>query len=164
MFDSDIQKAILSKEPPYKEFTKRISKLKKKLEERIGVSMYHNIDMNYSSSQQISYFVNIAGEISEDKGETETPLRVSLFISSKGPYVCPVIFNRKGRNIFSPMDFDEEYSELFRCMWSAIKIILEEDGIFEIERNLLRQNVPGQKTELDDVPANLFEVLFAEVM
>lgn len=146
-------------------FTDKVENLKNSLSSLFHLPIKHDSGMDYASGQFLSFTLD---------GEDITHSRkkylfeVRFYISSKGPLFATYIFDQK-RSVASDSELGHpiEISRLPESVQTVVNRVREffqNEGYIEVEHQLFRVNAPDCKTQLDDLPASIFEALFAEIV
>jgi hypothetical protein len=161
--------SALTRSPDYSaEFTARVKEVAKLLEADLGVIISHHPDMNYRAGQHLSYEAKYDRRKTLHKGKGKGVIEVRIYISSKALLFAIYCIDR-GLTFVQPTGpyhpvpekrLPAEISEqLEDCRTRLIHM-----GYKEVERDLFDLNAPGYNTELDNMPATVFQCLFAEII
>jgi hypothetical protein len=145
-------------------FTEKIACLKILLSNKIPFPLTHDAAMDYCSAQFISFSCN--GNNSRKKLNYSFEIR--YYISSKAKIFAIYVFDRK----MSIVTREESYhpvavKRLPACIQEIIKsgaIVLVNNGYQEVEFDLFKVPAPGCVTQMDGLPVNVFQALFAEIV
>ena len=146
------------------DFSNRISCLKELLSSKMKVSFLHDKDMNYSSAQSLSFHYG-----TKDTKEKPTYLfEIRYYISSKADLFAVYVFDErmtvmKGEKLNHPVD-TKRLPIRVQEMIGKGSAILEANGYKEVDFDFFMMPAPGCETELDGLPANVFEALFTEIV
>jgi hypothetical protein len=146
-------------------FSDEIRKIAELISKIVGVDVHRDADMNYRASQRISLEFSSASPYGIKK---DGEICATIYISSRARLFCFYCFDAKG--IFykdgpwkhpAPVDlFPLQIGEVIR----RCRGLLIDRGYEEVERQLFDELAPDCFTELDHLPATVFQVLFAEVV
>jgi hypothetical protein len=161
--------SVLLRSPDYSaEFTARVKELAKLLETDLGVKISHDANMNYRAGQYLSYEAKYDRRRTLHKGKGKGIIEVRIYISSKAPLFAIYCIDRS-LTFVNPTEphhpvpeegFPAEIAEQLEVFRARLIQI----SYKEVERNLFDLNAPGCNTELDDMPATVFQSLFAEII
>ena len=146
-------------------FTAKVEKLKDSLSKLLNLSVKHAVGMDYASAQFLSFTLDGKNINHSHKNYL---FEVRIYISSKGPLFAIYIFDEK-RSLSNSDELGHpiEVSRLPESAQATInrgREFLQTEGYIEVEHQLFRANAPGCNTQLDDLPASIFEALFAEIV
>ena len=160
MTPTSIVSAALPRPPDYSaEFTARVQALARLLEPALSMPLKHDTNMNYRAGQHLSCRLKLRG-----KGAVE----IRFYISSKGPLFAIYMLDRGGTltqlgQLGHPIAENLLPDEIAAPLDGARKI-LSDQGYTEVPSRLFDTPAPGCTTELDDLPATVFQCLFAEII
>jgi len=153
--------AALPRSPDYSgEFTAHARALAKRLEGELNVLISHDSNMAYRAGQYVSFEASLRPA----KGSVEA----RIYLSSKAPlFACYVM--DKGGTLLAPEKASHPVPEnlLPAGVIGQLKTCrerLSQEGYTEVGRSLFDMQAPNCTTELDDLPATVFQCLFAEVI
>ncbi len=147
-------------------FTSRVAALAEEIGVAIGTTVSHDTDMNYRHGQSLAFIVT---DRSVPRPAGRRPLvEVRLYISSRGALFAVYCFDLKsvymppgGLNHPLPWELLPPFAKFDIDICRGI---MEQRGYAEISPSLFKEPAPGCTTTMDDLPANVFEALFAEVV
>ena len=160
MTPTSIVSAALPQPPDYSaEFTARVQALARLLAPALSMPLKHDTNMNYRAGQHLSCRLKLHG-----KGAVE----IRFYISSKGPLFAIYVLDIGGTltqpgQLGHPIAENLLPEEIAGPLDSA-RTILSDQGYMEVPSSLFDTPAPGCTTELDDLPATLFQCLFAEII
>lgn len=152
--------AALRRSPDYSaEFTARVQALARVMEPALGMPLEHDTNMNYRAGQHLSCRLKL-----HRKGAVE----IRFYVSSKGPVFAIYVLDVGGTltqpgQLGHPIGENPLPEEIARQLERARRI-LGDQGYTEVPSSLFDTPAPGCTTELDDLPATLFQYLFAEII
>jgi len=153
--------AALPRSPDYSnEFTARVKALAQRLEADLNVPLKHDSNMNYRAGQYVSF----GASLKPAKGAVE----VRIYVSSKAPLFGFYVLD-KGGTLMEPAKASHPVPEnrLPEGIASQLDVCrkrLSDAGYTEVAHSLFDVPAPGCTTELDDLPATVFQALFAEII
>lgn len=134
-------------------FTERIETIRHQLQDRFGVRLTHDSDMNYASAQKLEY---------QKSGEHNSTFAADLFLSSKAP-----LFTTGFKMLRAPNEWDvvgrEDVPSEFLSDIEPLESHLEKIGWRFVDEKQSEERVVGRTTLLDGAPATVFDLLFAEI-
>jgi hypothetical protein len=145
-------------------FTERVASIANSIANELGCACYHDRDMNYASAQKISLSLDEQGKFCETSGSAK--YQVDVLISSKDKFFTVVFLQRL---------YDGDLEEnVWRSSRSApnsrikdvgllLVELVQKRGYYLLEGEILDERVLGLNTEMDGVPATVFEGLFSEL-
>ena len=146
-------------------FTARVAELGQSLQSALRTAVAHDSDMNYRVGQYLSFIT--PGE-KTPRSKKSAPVEVRIYLSSKAKLFAFYCFDSKaaflpagGLNHPLPPDLLPDYA---RHDIAAARALLIDQGLTEVDHSFFSMPAPGCRTEMDDLPANIFEALFAEVV
>jgi hypothetical protein len=146
-------------------FTQRVSGLAKALSETLGLPVSHDADMNYRAGQNLCFSLQVAAPGAPRRKGT---LEIRIYLTSRGPLFAFYCFDPRKLFVAEnaapyPVPFDRlpgaAHQAIERC-----RQVLAANGWREVEQEWLGAMAPGCLTELDDLPASVFEALFTEII
>ena len=156
-------KLALSEPADYSDhFAKQIDELCLGLSQSLGTKFFHDDHMDYRSSQRIILWLDESHKPVNEVSRAS--FEVTVFISSKGKF-CAVICrcrNTGSDSFWTRIPINLMDSSL-RLHIQRVKEFLEARGYVLIHPSTLSERAEGYKTEMDNLPATVFEVLFSEV-
>jgi hypothetical protein len=146
------------------EFSARVSDLARELSRTLETTVTVDADMNYRAGQSLSFKLTVQPSRAGGKESIE----VRVYISSKAPLFGVYILDVKGRftregEIGHPVPEDRLPASA-REVIERCRRVLTQHGYREVPRDLFDEPVPGCLTEMDGLPASVFQALFAEVV
>jgi hypothetical protein len=131
-------------------FTARVAELAALVRQSTGLPVIHNASMDYSAAQKL---------VLVPQGSTTCQVRVH--ISSRGPLFAVVYYSsqRGSWHQNAPSAATEECRKLVECATS----VLRKRGLLEIPAADWSTPAPGKMTDMDGIPATVFDVLFSEL-
>lgn len=160
MKEINLQKALNAKSDYSKEFTDYVDGLGKELSNLLNVVTIHDGDMNYKASQELKVYLNSKFENNENE-IIDTIFCIRIFISSKGLFVAIRLNATIKKNIWVNSEFNNAPNKV-NNIYDKLKIYFREKGYSILFDDLLEQKVPNVYREIDNQPATIFNVLFAE--
>lgn len=168
-----IQNALEAPPNYSEEFAVWVEEVAAAIAARLGVNVEHNSDMNYSVAHQIVIKYDDDGHPAQpDKGYR---YRLIVLLSSRGKFYTIVVYRRTDvgcdyREYGLPsagtyhLRFDYREQEGIQSSLESIRGVLQNVDVHEVDPDYLNEYVPGKVTEMDGVPATLFQVLFSELV
>lgn len=158
----------LNHAPDYSEqFTARIAALASEISATVSLPVTHDTDMNYRHGQSLS-FTSAEYIDRRHSKQHQSEIEVRIYVSSRGNLFAFYCFDVRHAFIPAgtlnhpmPMNLIPSYT---RTKVESCRRLLEQCGYIEIPSSLFKEPAPGCTTNMDDLPANLFEALFAEVV
>ncbi|GKS77912.1 hypothetical protein AVME950_23470 [Acidovorax sp. SUPP950] len=156
----------IANEPDYsKSFSRKISALAQSIRELTHLGVTHCESMDYCPAQYLEIYLN--GQI-DHPSKTEYIFEIRFYISSKADLFFVYINDKKGRikNAFGkshPISIDL-LPEKTQNLIFRIKYFLIESGYQEVLYEFYDREAVGYLTQMDGLPANIFEALFAEIV
>jgi hypothetical protein len=153
--------AALPRTPDYSgEFTARVKALAERLGADIDVPLSHDSNMNYRAGQYVAFKVRLP----QVRGSVE----VRIYISSKGPLFAFYVMDTGGTLMEAakashPVPEDRLPAEIIAQL-DVCRKRLSQEGYTEVAPSLFDVPAPDCATELDDLPATVFQALFAEII
>jgi hypothetical protein len=164
--------AALSKPIDYSnEFTQSVEMLKNSLSQDLNLQVKHDSGMDYSPAQFISFLiVNADDNLSRKRrlSRNKSSFEARYYISSRAPLFATYIIDSR-RSLVSEGEINHPI-EIFRLPPSVQNVVnfgrefLQKKGYVEVEYDLFRENAPDCLTQLDGLPATIFETLFTEIV
>ena len=169
MIETQLPAFVLSalKSPPryHAQFTEDVAALGQKLSGELGVLVKHETDMNYCVGQSLRFETRVKkpGLGARSKGSL---FEIMVFISSKAPVFASYCFDRQGllTTASFPWIAPDLLPDSVRDLRTTAHRVLEAAGLREVEFGLLSLPAPNCSTDMDGVPATVFEALFAEII
>jgi hypothetical protein len=173
MLPPQLQGALRQPADYSERFVQTVDALKEALVDRLGMDAHHDKDMNYSVAQQIIFFADDDGSLV--KPGSNYRYRIVILITSRAPMYTFVFQRRtqvtdefKKLGLPGPGEYhlrtaEKELPVRLLGRLSEMSTALEEDGYLHIEGRVLRELAPGRHTEMDGVPATVFQALFSEM-
>ena len=153
--------SALPRSPDYSnEFTARVKALAQRLEADLRVPFSHDSNMNYRAGQYVAFKASLRPA----KGSVEA----RIYVSSKAPLFAFYVMD-KGGTLMEPAKASHPVPEnrLSAQITGQLEVCrnkLRQEGHTEVPRALFDVPAPGCTTELDDLPATVFQCLFAEII
>lgn len=147
--------AALPRSPDYSnEFTARVKALAQSLAADLDVPLSHDSNMNYRAGQYVAF-----------KARTVT---VRIYLSSKAPLFAFYVLDTSGTlmepaKASHPVPENRLPAEVLGQL-DVCRKRLGQAGYTEVARTLFDAPASGCTTELDDLPATVFQSLFAEII
>jgi hypothetical protein len=129
-------------------FTSRVAALTVAIRESCGTAVEHDSSMSYAASQSISW----------DEEQGGRTFKFRIFLSARGPLYALTAYRME-----KPREWRREVDAPASTDFACIRSILDGQGLTFLAATDLEGLAPGFVTEMDGVPASLFEVLFSEV-
>ena len=139
-------------------FTERVEIIKAELEKRLDAKnlIFHDDDMNYSSSQCLEIYTDININLVNQIDAIDS---LKIFVSSRCPLYSYLFYRKEDYNSWAFVQnlsgFDELLNRINRCMVDYNFILLP--------NSYKDMVINGFYTELDGKAATYFEVLFSEI-
>ena len=152
-----IDKALRVAPDCSEDFTNTVAGMRRKLELAMEAPVYHDSDMNYSASQKLSVFLDAQGKPVQREDPWATN-EVVLLISSRAKLYTTLGLERLVGNEWRVRTCDTAPGLL-----SALHRLLQEEGYAHVQGTVLSEPAEGAVTEMDGVPATVFQVLFSEM-
>jgi hypothetical protein len=146
------------------EFRKKVSNLKNLLSKNIKIPLHHDDHMDYCPAQFISFHCK-----PEDAGEKGSYLfEIRYYISSKSNLFAVYVFDEhitvtQNEKIHHPVSVKRLPIGVQKLIHQG-SCIFRKNGYKEIEFCFFTTLAPDCETQLDGLPANVFEALFAEIV
>jgi hypothetical protein len=161
----DYVREALSRSADYsKEFDVRIIAIRDSLSERLKLPIRIDDDMNYNHGQKLYFGLLNRPPFGFDE---RARIEVRIYISSCSDLFCILCFDRAYKFVKAEESMysvlPEKFPEAIQSVIKTCRGALLELGFREVENALLDVIAPDCLTELDDIPATIFEALFAEV-
>ena len=124
---------------------------------------YYHIDkdMNYRASQVVRLHLN-DDYVSCEYNSSNVTRQLLYYISSKGPFFARVLMAKTADNLWELLP--ESLQGFYFCdVVQKIDDQLCKSHLTLLEGEVLKEIVPGLTTDMDGVPATVFEVMFAEL-
>lgn len=139
-------------------FTSRVQALGSTLSAVLGNRpCRHDHDMNYNPGQYLAYTVD----------GKPGPVEVRYYISSKAPLYAVYIIDTEHRYLQGDIRHPVPLHSLPPAMLATIdagKEFLVQAGYQEVPFEYFFADAPSATTQIDDLPAKVFEALFAEIV
>lgn len=143
-------------------FSRRMGELARALEVALSTFVAHDADMNYRAGQSLSF-------ISTDSVESPRhPIEVRIYVSSRADVFAFYCFDVKHAfmppgtlNHPMPLDLAPTYAQRQLDICRAFMI---RQGHAEVSAAHFNIPAPDCVTQIDGLPASVFEALFAEVV
>jgi hypothetical protein len=145
-------------------FTLQVAEIAKEIEGVLTTPVEHDSDMNYRHGQSISFISSHPH--SHQKIPKPSPIEVRIYISSRSKLYALYCFDLKlkymqpsGLNHPMPLELMPESSadQIEHC-----RRVMLSRGYTEVSALQFKEPAPGCLTEIDGLPANTFQALFAE--
>ncbi len=151
-------KSALAARPDIANFDALIERLKTRFEAQFGVPVGLDRDMNYSASNSLEVYLDRAGRpVPENAAES---LKTAVFVvSSLGSFYTVL-----ARTQTKPRYWEPSPTENLSSLIEQVSSIFENEGIERLEGEVLDEIAPGHRTQLDNAPATVFQVLFGELV
>ncbi|MEN2471584.1 hypothetical protein [Burkholderia sp. GS2Y] len=146
------------------DFTARVSSLRGVLSKELGVPFAHDAGMDYSPAQFVS-FVCGASDVGE---KSNYSFEVRYYISSRANLFAVYVFDKKltvvgDRELNHPIDTGRLPPRVQEVIARG-DAVLQESGYREVGFEFFKIHAPGCETQMDGLPANIFETLFTEIV
>jgi hypothetical protein len=145
-------------------YARSVLALKEPLEMALRTSLLLDDDMNYNAAQSLS--CKLAGK--DETLAKAYEFDVRFYISSKSPLFAIYCFDRKwGMTDRGGVNHPIAQERLPKSVSASIDIaknLLSERGFREVEHRYFFLPAAGCATQMDDLPASVFECLFAEIV
>ena len=144
------------------QFTSKVADLCRKLEADSGLKLAHVKEMNYRSSQRLQLCLDASGSPSPPP---VAKWLVEFFLSSKAPLFAYRIFERtsEAEESWQPKSPKSDPAEALPLLTRVAEALERHDWAF-VSASEWGTIAPGCSTEMDGVPATVFEALFAELL
>lgn len=159
MFPVLIQDAIDAPADFTRKFTKEVDAIRAELQSQVSVPVSHHSEMNYANGQRLAFCLDDEGN---PTAQEQAAYEMQIHISSKARLFAIYNLNRVGKNEWRPIseaDLPHQSVNPIRLTEAMLKSM----GYERVANAYLSKEVPGHFTELDGVPATVFEVLFSEL-
>ncbi len=162
MIDKNLEAALSAFADYSSSFVEVVEELRASLSEALGVTFHRINDMNYSSSQTIRLMLNEKYMPVSDRHAAT--FWINTFVSSKGKFYfisCRARDTQPSRTwrIVPDAAINQEASSYVR----RIKEKLEDKGYVSLPNQALSEIASNHRTQLDNLPATVFQVLFSEL-
>jgi hypothetical protein len=146
------------------EFSDRVIAIGKILSKYLGTSLLYDGDMNYRAGQSLSFsLLSHPPYKFSERGD----IAVGIYFSSRSELFCffcvdemkKFVGHDERKFFVSPEKFPDPIQKII----DQCRNILNDIGFIEVENKFLTLNAPDCFTELDELPATIFQVLFAEI-
>lgn len=162
--------------PDYSEtFSNFVGEICQQLSSVFETTLLHDSDMNYSSAQHISLWLDESYMPVNAKSD-KVLYKLIVFISSKGPFFtflckyCKDVSKKELKKEKLPhsgqywLSFNQnEIPPQFFPYMKHIEVELTSFNYTLLSGAILREIVEGHQTDMDGRPATLFDVLFSEL-
>jgi len=138
-------------------FTEMMIGIRTKVGRALNSAVYLDSDMNYSSCQRLSVYIQPDGVLVEKDSESAA-WRIDFLISSRGKFFTRVGLQRMSRKEWKVVRVTSDFTLVHR-----IGRVLEKEGFEPVPIDILEESADGFLTEMDGVPATVFQVLFSEM-
>lgn len=152
--------------PPgdYREFSDVVERIRQALQARMSVEFQLNGDMNYNPGQSLRY--ELRG--TDKQLQKRYAFGLAFYLSCKAPLFAVYCFDQRwGMTDYGGVGHpiaQERLPEAVRVWIDQAKEVLIAEGWTEVEHRYFREPAPGCLTQLDGLPATVFESLFAELV
>lgn len=147
-------------------FTSRVTALAAALALDASIPVSHDADMNYRHGQSLS-FISV-DPLGHRPMSRSGPIEVRVYVSSCANLYAIYCFDLKqaympsgGLNHPISLDLIPEFA---RRQIEACRRVMNSHGYAEVSPLLFDELAPGCLTDMDGLPANIFQALFAEVV
>jgi hypothetical protein len=146
-------------------FTAHVSAFGQQFSSSLQLSVRHETDMNYCAGQSLRFEVRAAQPDSSPRS-LGSLFEVMLFLSSKAPVFAWYCFDRHGviSKAHFPLLGPNQWPDKVRLMVSRLQPVLVKAGFQEVPFEILAAPAQNYVTDLDGLPATVFEALFAEIV
>ncbi len=151
-------KSALSARPNIANFDALIERLKSKFEAQLGVPIRLDRDMNYNASNSLEIYLDRDGRLVPGDSTQSSRMAV-IVVSSLGKFYTVL-----ARSQTKPRVWEASPIEDVSSLIDKISGILEDEELENLEGNVLDEMAPGHRTQLDNAPATVFQVLFGEIV
>ena len=143
-------------------FAKQVDELCLGLSQSLGINFFHDDHMDYRSAQRIILWLDASHKPTNEVSEAF--FEATIFISSRGKF-CAVICRHRnvGLDGFWTSVPINSASPSLRLYIQKAKEFLEARSYVFTCPSTLSKYAEGHKTEMDNLPATVFEVLFSEI-
>jgi hypothetical protein len=147
-----------------REFSAAVIEFKQVLQARLRTVFRLDQDMNYNPAQSLA--CTLKGKAGLQKQPYEFDVR--FYLSSKAPLFAVYCFDRQwgltDRGDANHPIAQERLPERIQAWTDKAKAVLIDKGWTEVEHACFHLAAPGCSTQLDGLPATVFESLFAEIV
>jgi hypothetical protein len=146
-------------------FTDEISSLRNILSSLLQVSIKHETDMNYNSGHSLR-FVTRVKKFGSSRNSKGSLFEIMVFVSAKSQLFAIYCFDRQQLlshapfPLIAPNHLPKSILEICERVHHQLKI----SGFQEVAFEILDLPAPNCVTELDNLPATVFQALFAEII
>lgn len=164
-FDDRVENALIRDADYSLKFTQKIADIAIKIASVLNVTYIHDDDMNYKSAQTISFCADLAGANVECNGDAF--YKADLLISSKGVFFTFVIYKRlmehnfRSNQVWQELPLGTVPPPIYDFV-EKVKNEMSAYGYELLDVPILTADVQGRLQKLDDLPATVFNILFAE--
>jgi hypothetical protein len=146
------------------EFTTKIDNINHEICMEFGILATHDATMDYRASQSLAF--NVSGR-DPYRLVPDGEIEVRIYVSSRGELFCFYCFDRKGilyregmwKHPVPLKSFPVGLADWF----DKIRNVMNRIGYDEVGEIFFNEPAPGCSTELDGLPATVFQVLFSEI-
>jgi hypothetical protein len=163
------------------QFTEEVARIRAAISGGIRAEVQHNADMNYRASQSLSFTLSskapyspvgegtrdrLARASAKKRAGGSPSVEIRIYVSSRARLFCLYCFDKRGQfykdGIWEHPVPEEVFPPDIRNTLRDCRHILLNLGYDEVKRELFNVPAAGCLTELDDLPATIFQVLFTE--
>lgn len=145
-------------------FSEQVAKIGNIISSHLGFPILHDKDMNYRAGQSLSFSLSGRPPYAPSRNGC---IEIDIYISSRSELYCffcrdsqiEFIGSNESGFFVKPELFPVPVQEIV----STCRNILNSMGFKEVENALLNLKIPNFFTELDNLPATVFEILFSEI-
>ncbi len=141
-------------------YSARILSIHAHVSEAVGVPVYYKQGSNYESSDRLVIFFDGRGRTTANDYHRAASL-VQVLVSYKGPFFTHLFLRKDGSNVWRYASTGR--SKRIPVLIARAAAELRRLGLRAIPEDVLRQPAPGQVTELEGIPATVYESLFSEL-
>jgi hypothetical protein len=171
--DERIREALQTPPDFSEAFDNFVDKICERLSSVFGVLLYHDNDMNYSAAHQIKLHLN-REYVPINFKSADVIYELVTLISSKGPFFTFICLHREYVTDFESLALPapgeywlrlepDKISPKIQAQMSLIIAEMELMNYTLLSGTLLDQVIEGFVTDMDGIPATLFQVLFSEL-
>ncbi len=160
MNNTQLTKAIERNSDYSIEFSEKIKKLGISLSASLKLLVIHDDDMNYKSSQELKVYLNSEFQNVDNKHK-QTSYWIRVFISSKGLFAALLLKYAFRKNIWGTVDLKDVPIPIQVIQKRIIDFLIMQNYTI-LSGDILEEIVPNKYNEIDDQPATVFNILFAE--
>lgn len=159
MNERNLKKALETNIDYSAEFTSLVEKMGTELSSHLQASVSQDRDMNYKAAQELNVYLTSDFQIAYKLKNSEFWIRI--FISSRGLFASLIIKSRFQHNVWVTVALNDAPKQV-QNMYKKITKFLQDQNYSVLSTDILEEIVPDRYREIDDLPATVFDILFAE--